>query len=139
MRVCGVGTRRGDEQASLCDGRPKFARNSLPHGASKMSKKTRRWLVAGLLMSFAGPTSAMAQRYIREILGSEKSRISMPTIFFGSRHDPMLANVEQMAQDLFERCELAIADEKRPFADHARPDEVTSYAPIVRFTSEQRA
>lgn len=85
------------------------------------------------LMSFAGATSPMMQRQIREHLGPSHSRITIPTILFGSRHDPMLANAEQMATDLFERCELAIADERRPYANHALPDRTESYARIVNF------
>jgi hypothetical protein len=92
-----------------------------------------------LLMSFAGPTSQMMQRHIRDYLGPEKSRITLPTIIFGSRYDPMLANAEQMAGDLFASCDLAIADEKRPFANHALPDNADSYDPIVKFLSAQRA
>ena len=45
----------------------------------------------------------------------------------------MLANAEQMAQDLFEHCELAITDEARPYANHALPESATSYEPVVRF------
>lgn len=90
------------------------------------------------LMSFAGPTSQMMQRHIRDRLGPERSRIMLPTIIFGSRYDPMLANAEQMAGDLFERCELAIADEKRPFANHALPDEADRYDPVVEFLEAQQ-
>jgi hypothetical protein len=85
------------------------------------------------LMSFAGPTSETMQRHIREFLGPDRSRITIPTIIFGSRYDPMLANAEQMARDLFEHCELAIADETRPFANHALPDQAAAYEPIVEF------
>ncbi|MGE0032234.1 MAG: hypothetical protein AB7T20_14050 [Steroidobacteraceae bacterium] len=46
------------------------------------------------LMSFAGATSPMMQRHIREYLGSNHSKITIPSIIFGSRHDPMLANAE---------------------------------------------
>jgi len=49
----------------------------------------------------------------------------------------MLANARQMAADLCERCELAIADETRPFASHALPDKAESYAPIVDFVKAQ--
>lgn len=85
------------------------------------------------VMSFAGATSPMMQRSMRAFLGSPSRRIAMPAIIFGARGDPMLANAEQMAADLFERCELAIADEPRPFANHALPDEAAAYAPVVRF------
>lgn len=91
------------------------------------------------LMSFAGPTSPMMQRHIREYLGPQRSRITLPTIIFGSRHDPMLASAGQMAGDLFERCELAITDEVRPYASHALPDQAESYEPIVRFLTAQQA
>jgi hypothetical protein len=91
------------------------------------------------LMSFAGPTSQMMQRHIREYLGPRHSRITVPTIIFGSRYDPMLASAEQMAGDLFECCELAIADETRPYANHALPDQAEHYRPIVEFLAAQRA
>jgi hypothetical protein len=84
------------------------------------------------LMSFAGATSPTMQRHIRNYLGTA-TWITIPTIIFGSRHDPMLATAEQMAGDLFAQCELAITDEKRPFANHALPDDAVSYAPIVKF------
>jgi hypothetical protein len=89
-------------------------------------------------MSFAGPTSPMMQRHIREYLGPHHNRITIPTIIFGSRYDPMLAAAEQMAGDLFERCELVIADEKRPCANHALPDRAEYYDPIVKFLAAQR-
>jgi hypothetical protein len=89
------------------------------------------------LMSFCGATSPMMQGKIREFMGPERRRITIPTIIFGSRHDPLLANAEQMARDLFERCELAIADEKRPFANHALPESVESYERIVNFVRTQ--
>jgi len=85
------------------------------------------------LMSFAGSTSPMMQRQIRERLGPDHARITIPAIIFGSRYDPLLANAEQMAADLFERCELVIADEKRPFANHALPEDSAHYEPIVSF------
>jgi hypothetical protein len=91
------------------------------------------------LMSFAGATSPMMQLHIREYLGPDHARITIPTILFGSRHDPMLANAEQMAADLFERCELAISDEIRPYANHALPDKAESYEPIVSFLKAQRS
>lgn len=91
------------------------------------------------VMSFAGATSPTMQRHIREFLRPEKSRIAMPAIIFGSRRDPMLANADQMAADLFAQCELAIVDEARPFANHALPDDSASYAPIVRFLEARRA
>jgi S-formylglutathione hydrolase FrmB len=91
------------------------------------------------LMSFAGPTSPMMQRHIRDYLGPSNNHITIPTIIFGSRHDPMLGGAEQMARDLFDRCDLAIADEFRPFANHALPDEVEEYEPIVRFLTAQQA
>jgi hypothetical protein len=91
----------------------------------------------GFVMSFAGATSPTMQRHIREALGSKRSRITLPTIIFGSRFDPMLTNAEQMAADLFERCELAIADEERAFANHALPDKVTSYKPVSDFLAER--
>jgi hypothetical protein len=90
------------------------------------------------LMSFAGPTSPMMQSHIRGYLGPHRSRITIPTLIFGSRYDPMLGGAEQMAGDLFERCELAIADERRPFANHALPDGVECYEPVVRFLAAQR-
>lgn len=37
------------------------------------------------LMSFAGPTAETMQRHIREYLGAGHSRITVPTIIFGSR------------------------------------------------------
>jgi hypothetical protein len=89
------------------------------------------------LMSFAGATSPMMQRHIREYLGPGNGKITIPTIIFGSRHDPMLANVEQMAVDLFERCELAIADETRPYANHALPERMECYEPVVGFLKAQ--
>lgn len=89
------------------------------------------------LMSFAGPTSQTMQRHIREFLGPHHRRITIPTIIFGSRHDPMLASAEQVASDLFERCELAITDETRPFANHALPDRAECYEPVVRFLAAQ--
>ena len=85
------------------------------------------------LMSFAGPTSPTLQAHIRSFLGSQRSRITIPTLIFGSRRDPMLANAGQMAQDLFEHCELAITDEPRPYANHALPEAAASYEPVVRF------
>jgi hypothetical protein len=91
------------------------------------------------LMSFAGPTSPMIQRHIRDYLGPGNNHITIPTIIFGSRHDPMLSGAEQMAPDLFDRCVLAIADEKRPFANHALPDKAEDYEPIVRFLAAQQA
>ena len=89
------------------------------------------------LMSFAGATSQMMQRHIREHLGPNHCKITIPTIIFGSRYDPMLANAEQMAADLFERCELAIADETRPFANHALPEKTECYERIVSFVKAQ--
>jgi hypothetical protein len=50
----------------------------------------------------------------------------------------MLANAGQMATDLFERCQLAIADETRPFANHALPDRAESYERIVSFVKAQQ-
>ncbi|MDP3738141.1 MAG: hypothetical protein Q8R02_12170 [Hyphomonadaceae bacterium] len=91
------------------------------------------------LLSFAGPTSEMMQRHLREYLGPHRRRITVPTIIFGSRRDPMLANAAQMANDLFERRELAITDEARPYANHALPDRVASYEPVVKFLAAQRA
>ena len=85
------------------------------------------------LMSFAGATSPMMQRHIREYLGPGHGKITIPTIIFGSRHDLMLANAEQMAADLFEHCELAISDETRPYANHALPDRIECYEPVVSF------
>lgn len=85
------------------------------------------------VMSFCGATSPTMQRHIREFLGPQRSCIAMPAIMFGARGDPMLANAGQMAGDLFDDCELAIVDEPRPFANHALPDDVKSYAPVVRF------
>ena len=65
--------------------------------------------------------------------GAGHGKITIPTTIFGSRHDPMLANARQMAADLFERCELAIADETRPFANHALPEKAECYERIVSF------
>jgi hypothetical protein len=89
-------------------------------------------------MSFAGPTSPTMQRHIRDFLGPHHGRITVPTLIFGSRHDPMLAAAEQMAGDLFECCELAITDERRPFANHALPDKAECYDPVVKFLVSQR-
>lgn len=89
------------------------------------------------LMSFAGPTSPTMQEHIRRFLGPQRSRITIPTLVFGSRHDPMLANAAQMAGALFERCELAIADETRPCANHALPEDPACYDPVVRFLAAQ--
>ena len=89
------------------------------------------------LMSFAGPTSPTLQAHVRSFLGPQRSRITIPTLVFGSRRDPMLANAEQMAQDLFEHCELAITDEPRPYANHALPEAAASYDPVVRFLAAQ--
>lgn len=85
------------------------------------------------LMSFAGPTSPTMQAHIRRFLGPQRSRITIPTLIFGSRHDPMLAHAAQMANDLFEHCELAITDESRPYANHALPEAAACYEPVVRF------
>ncbi|GAM96917.1 hypothetical protein U91I_00538 [alpha proteobacterium U9-1i] len=85
------------------------------------------------VMSFAGPTSPTMQRHIREYLGPRRDQLTMPAIIFGSRHDPMLALVDQMAADVFERCELAVTDEKRPCSNHALPDAPACYASIVKF------
>jgi hypothetical protein len=91
------------------------------------------------VMNFAGATSPTMQRHIRDHLGPGRSRITLPAIIFGSRYDPMLANAEQMAGDLFECCELVIADEKRPFANHALPDNADRYDPVVKFLAAQQA
>lgn len=85
------------------------------------------------LMSFCGATSPMMQGKLREFMGPGHAKITIPTIIFGSRYDPLLANAGQMAAELFEDCELAIADEKRPFANHALPEHAASYAPVVDF------
>lgn len=85
------------------------------------------------LMSFCGATSPMMQARIREFLGPGQAKITIPAIIFGSRYDPLLANAEQMAADLFAHCELAIADERRPFANHALPERAECYEPVVRF------
>jgi hypothetical protein len=90
------------------------------------------------LMSFAGPTSPMMQRHIREYLGPSQERITIPTLIFGSRHDPMLSGAAQMAADFFDRCELSIADEMRPYANHALPDRAECYEPVVRFIAAQQ-
>jgi hypothetical protein len=50
----------------------------------------------------------------------------------------MLANAEQMARDLFEHCELAVADEQRPFANHALPQDARSYERVVGFLEARR-
>jgi len=81
----------------------------------------------------------MMQRHLREYLGPHRTRITVPAIMFGSRRDPMLANAAQMANDLFERCELAIMDESRPYANHALPDRIASYDPVVKFLAAQQA
>lgn len=91
------------------------------------------------LLSFAGPTSEMLQAQLRKHIGPDRSRITIPTIIFGSRRDPMLANADQMAEDLFDNCELAITDEARPYANHALPEQPASYAPIVKFLAAQHA
>lgn len=90
------------------------------------------------LLSFAGPTSSTMQRHIRDYLGPDRSRITVPTMIFGSARDPMLANAQQMANDIFERCELAISDVARPYANHALPDKAACYAPVVRFLAAQK-
>ncbi len=90
------------------------------------------------VMSFAGATSPTMQRHIREALGPEQTRISMPTLMFGSQCDPMLANAQQMAEDVFERCELAVADERRPFANHALPEKAEPDEPAVKFLAAQQ-
>jgi hypothetical protein len=90
------------------------------------------------LMSFCGATSPMMQGTIRRFLGPGRGRITIPTIVFGSRQDPMLANAEQMARDLFEHCELAVADERRPFANHALPQDARSYERVVGFLEARR-
>lgn len=90
------------------------------------------------VMSFAGATSPMMQRHVRELLGPEKDRITIPAIMFGSRRDPMLVNAGQMAGDLFESCELAVVDEARPFANHALPDDAAAYAPVLDFLAARR-
>jgi len=91
------------------------------------------------VMSFAGPTSPTMQRHIRKYLGPKRDQITMPAIIFGSRHDPLLALADQMAGDLFERCELAVTDEKRPWSNHALPDDPARYASIVNFLARQQA
>jgi hypothetical protein len=88
-------------------------------------------------LSFAGPTSEMMQRHIREYLGPHLERIALPTFLFGSLHDPMLASARQMADELFENCELALANERRPFANHALPDEAQCYEPVAKFLVAQ--
>ncbi|MEQ1619176.1 MAG: hypothetical protein ABL883_12635 [Terricaulis sp.] len=90
------------------------------------------------LMSFAGPTSPTMQSHIRAAVGAN-GRITIPSIIFGSTRDPMLANADQMARDLFEHCTLAVTDEARPFANHALPDDAESYAPVVAFLEGQAA
>lgn len=90
------------------------------------------------VMSFAGVTSPTMQRYIREALGPKQSRISMPALMYGSQYDPMLANAQQMAGDLFERCELVVADERRPFANHALPEPAEHYKRVVEFLAAQQ-
>lgn len=89
------------------------------------------------VMSFAGPTSPVMQRHLRDCLGPDRRRIGIPSIIFGSRRDPLLAHAEQMAGDLFERCELAVTDEARPYANHALPERAECYAPVVRFLAAQ--
>jgi hypothetical protein len=89
------------------------------------------------VMSFAGPTSAMMQSHVRTLLGSRRDRISIPAILFGSRRDPMLERVNQFARDFFARCDLAVVDEARPYANHALPDRPEAYASIVKFLRRQ--
>lgn len=89
------------------------------------------------LMSFAGPTSPTMQRHLREYMGPRHAKITIPSILFGSRYDPMLAHAQQMAADLFERCELAIDDERRPCANHALPEAPERYERIVKFLAAQ--
>jgi hypothetical protein len=89
------------------------------------------------VMSFAGATSQTMQRHIREYLGPLNNKITIPAIIFGSRHDPMLASADQMAAHLFERCNLAISNERRPFANHALPDKAESYIRFVDFLTQQ--
>lgn len=84
------------------------------------------------VMSLAGPTSDTLQRHIRTTLGGP-GRISIPAIIFGSRQDPMLSGAAQMASDVFDHCDLALTDEARPFANHALPESLESYDPIVKF------
>jgi hypothetical protein len=45
----------------------------------------------------------------------------------------MLVNAEQMASDLFERCELALGDEPQRYANHALPEAPERYEPARRF------
>ena len=85
------------------------------------------------LMSFAGPTSPAIQQHIRDLLGPARERITLPTLIFGSRRDPMLVNAEQMASDLFERCELALSDEPQRYANHALPEAPERYETARRF------
>lgn len=91
------------------------------------------------VMSFAGPTSPTMESHIRNLLGSSRTRVRTPTIIFGSRRDPMLARVDQFARDLFERCDVAVTDEARPYANHALPEETASYRPVVEFLTAQTA
>ena len=91
------------------------------------------------VMSFAGSTSPTMQRHIREFLGVKNARITMPAIMLGSARDLMLANADQMAKDLFDRCEIEVTDRALPFANHALPDDAASYAPIVRFLERRRS
>jgi hypothetical protein len=44
-----------------------------------------------------------------------------------------------MATELFERCELVIADETRPYANHALPDRAECYERIVNFVKARQA
>jgi hypothetical protein len=90
-----------------------------------------------LLMSFCGATSPMMQGKIREFMGPGRAKITIPAILFGSRYDPLLVNAGQMAAELFEDCALAIADERRPFANHALPERSECYEPVVRFLERQ--
>jgi hypothetical protein len=80
----------------------------------------------------------MMQGRIREFMGAGRAKISIPTVIFGSRHDPLLANAAQMAAELFEDCELAIADERRPFANHALPERAACYEQVVRFLKRRQ-
>jgi hypothetical protein len=108
-----------------------------PGGAKKSRAPGKAFQAICFALSFAGPTSETMQLHIREYLGPHKERIGLPTFLFGSLHDPMLASARQMADELFENCELALANERRPFANHALPDEARRYEPVAKFLVAQ--
>ncbi|MFZ4604008.1 MAG: hypothetical protein ACOYM8_16300 [Caulobacterales bacterium] len=79
------------------------------------------------VMSFAGPTSPSMQGHIHDIVGKQRAQITIPSLLFGSRRDPMLTHVDQFARDFFTDCEHVVDDEARPFANHALPENESAY------------